>query len=188
MVVLYHFERNCHKRELFLFKPVIITAMADYNRRNQSGNNRSFGKPRFNRERTEMFSATCANCGKQCEVPFRPTGNKPVLCRECFQNNRGADSQRSFDRPRFNNDDSRGRRAESPNYNAQFEALNAKMDTILELLTPKTVSIAPMESEISEEAIDEIVEEVQEEKKNAKEKKTKKDKILTAKSPKKKSK
>lgn len=31
-----------------------------------------------------MFSATCAGCGKTCEVPFRPTGEKPVYCSACF--------------------------------------------------------------------------------------------------------
>ena len=147
--------------------------MADYRRNNHSGGNRSFGKPRFNREQGEMFKATCANCGKQCEVPFRPTGNKPVLCRECFQNNRGADSRRpergSFDRPQFNREDNQAR----PNYKAQFEALNAKMDRILSLLTPQPAEVSPLESEIGEETIDEIAEEVQEEKKDKKTKKTK---------------
>lgn len=33
---------------------------------------------------TTMHSATCASCGKPCEVPFRPTGDKPVYCRDCF--------------------------------------------------------------------------------------------------------
>jgi CxxC-x17-CxxC domain-containing protein len=155
--------------------------MAYFNKGNQSGNNRNFGKPRFNRERTEMFSATCANCGNQCEVPFRPTGSKPVLCRDCFKNNRGSDTRSSFDRPRINNDENRERHNQSSNYNAQFEALNAKMDKILNLLTPQPV-VVPLESEISEEAIDEIVEEIQEEKKEAKAKKQSKAKTSVAKS------
>ncbi len=33
----------------------------------------------------QMFPATCASCGKQTEVPFKPSGNRPVYCRECFQ-------------------------------------------------------------------------------------------------------
>ncbi len=32
----------------------------------------------------EMFSATCSSCGKTASVPFRPTGNKPVYCSDCF--------------------------------------------------------------------------------------------------------
>jgi CxxC-x17-CxxC domain-containing protein len=32
----------------------------------------------------QMYPATCAQCGKQTEVPFQPRGDKPVLCRDCF--------------------------------------------------------------------------------------------------------
>jgi CxxC-x17-CxxC domain-containing protein len=32
----------------------------------------------------EMFPATCATCNKSTEVPFKPRGDKPVYCRECF--------------------------------------------------------------------------------------------------------
>ena len=35
------------------------------------------------RERT-MHKAICADCHKECQVPFRPTGNRPVYCKECF--------------------------------------------------------------------------------------------------------
>ena len=32
----------------------------------------------------EMFSAVCANCGKEAKVPFRPREDRPVYCSECF--------------------------------------------------------------------------------------------------------
>jgi len=32
-----------------------------------------------------MFSAICSNCGVETEVPFKPTGAKPVYCRTCYQ-------------------------------------------------------------------------------------------------------
>jgi len=35
-------------------------------------------------DKKEMFQATCSECGQSCEVPFRPTGDKPVLCSTCF--------------------------------------------------------------------------------------------------------
>lgn len=44
-------------------------------------------RPGFNRggdERREMFKAICAECGKPCEVPFRPSGDRPVYCKDCF--------------------------------------------------------------------------------------------------------
>ena len=33
----------------------------------------------------QMYPATCASCGQQTEVPFKPSGNRPVYCRDCFQ-------------------------------------------------------------------------------------------------------
>ena len=33
----------------------------------------------------QMFRATCAECGKETEVPFKPTEGRPVYCRDCFQ-------------------------------------------------------------------------------------------------------
>jgi len=30
----------------------------------------------------------CSQCGKETTVPFRPTQGRPVLCRECFQQQR----------------------------------------------------------------------------------------------------
>lgn len=38
----------------------------------------------------EMHSATCASCGKTCQVPFQPTGEKPVYCSDCFESQRSS--------------------------------------------------------------------------------------------------
>ena len=32
----------------------------------------------------EMFTAVCASCGKEARLPFKPTGDRPVYCSECF--------------------------------------------------------------------------------------------------------
>jgi CxxC-x17-CxxC domain-containing protein len=32
-----------------------------------------------------LHPAVCSECGKETQVPFRPTSGKPVYCRECFQ-------------------------------------------------------------------------------------------------------
>lgn len=32
----------------------------------------------------EMYDAVCATCGRPCKVPFKPTGDRPVYCGECF--------------------------------------------------------------------------------------------------------
>ena len=38
----------------------------------------------YSRGPREMFTATCSNCGKEAQVPFRPTSGKPVYCSDCF--------------------------------------------------------------------------------------------------------
>jgi len=50
------------------------------------GGGGSFGGAR------EMFSATCASCGKEARVPFQPRGDKPVYCSDCFRSQSGSSS------------------------------------------------------------------------------------------------
>jgi CxxC-x17-CxxC domain-containing protein len=33
----------------------------------------------------EMHKVTCSECKKETEVPFKPTGDRPVYCRDCYQ-------------------------------------------------------------------------------------------------------
>jgi CxxC-x17-CxxC domain-containing protein len=33
----------------------------------------------------EMYEAVCDSCGATAKVPFQPSGDKPVYCRDCFQ-------------------------------------------------------------------------------------------------------
>jgi CxxC-x17-CxxC domain-containing protein len=40
----------------------------------------------------EMFSATCASCGKEARVPFEPRGDKPVYCSDCFRSQQDSGS------------------------------------------------------------------------------------------------
>lgn len=62
--------------------------------RRDSGNRRfGGGRPggfrnnnNFDRGPREMHKAVCADCKKECEVPFKPTEGKPVYCRDCFRN------------------------------------------------------------------------------------------------------
>ena len=37
----------------------------------------------------EMFSVTCASCGKDAQVPFQPRGDRPVYCSDCFRTQQG---------------------------------------------------------------------------------------------------
>ena len=51
-----------------------------------------YGGGGYERDRgpREMFTATCSNCGREAQVPFRPTSGKPVYCSDCFRSIRGA--------------------------------------------------------------------------------------------------
>lgn len=37
------------------------------------------------KRKIEFHPATCASCGKETTVPFKPVEGRPVYCRECFQ-------------------------------------------------------------------------------------------------------
>ena len=41
----------------------------------------------------EMFEIECAECGAEATVPFRPRGDRPVYCSDCFSRNRNTMSQ-----------------------------------------------------------------------------------------------
>jgi CxxC-x17-CxxC domain-containing protein len=71
--------------------------MREFNRRPREGGFNSSreggfrprgGGFRGNSGPKEMHKATCAECGQECEVPFKPTEGRPVFCKECFRNKR----------------------------------------------------------------------------------------------------
>ncbi len=51
-------------------------------RKGGAGGGGSMGSEGGNRA---MFPTVCSECGKETQVPFRPTAGKPVYCRDCFQ-------------------------------------------------------------------------------------------------------
>lgn len=53
-------------------------------RKDQTKNRRGGGSG-FGRSNRKMYTTTCSQCGKQTQVPFQPTGEKPVYCQDCFQ-------------------------------------------------------------------------------------------------------
>jgi CxxC-x17-CxxC domain-containing protein len=38
----------------------------------------------FDRRPRDMYKAICSDCNKECEVPFKPSGDRPIYCKECF--------------------------------------------------------------------------------------------------------
>jgi CxxC-x17-CxxC domain-containing protein len=83
----------------------------------------------------QMFDATCSNCGKACQVPFRPTNGKPVYCSDCFEKMGSRSDRSSSDRPRFD-DRPHGPQGQG---GPDLSAINAKLDKILSILEPKVV-------------------------------------------------
>ncbi len=55
-----------------------------------------------NNNRRPMYSAVCADCGKNCEVPFRPSADRPIYCKTCFvtRKKQGTFTQRPSTAPR----------------------------------------------------------------------------------------
>ncbi|MBU1113231.1 MAG: hypothetical protein KKH93_05100 [Candidatus Omnitrophica bacterium] len=53
----------------------------------------SQGRPDRDFKERSFTQAVCADCKRECEVPFRPSGDRPIYCRECFSK-RNQDSSR----------------------------------------------------------------------------------------------
>ena len=53
-------------------------------RNNRDSRNNNRGGYRSDRPQKELFDVVCSECGVDTKVPFRPTGHKPVYCRDCF--------------------------------------------------------------------------------------------------------
>lgn len=94
--------------------------------RKDFGGGRGFDRPR------EMTKVTCSNCGKETEVPFKPTGDRPVYCRECFA---------KMGPRKFGRNDKNDSRPQGPSNNNQLNEINAKLDRLIELLSPKSEPI-----------------------------------------------
>ncbi len=48
----------------------------------ERGGSGSYGGQRAPRE---MFTAICASCGREAQVPFQPRDDRPVYCSDCYQ-------------------------------------------------------------------------------------------------------
>jgi CxxC-x17-CxxC domain-containing protein len=184
----------------------------DFKRRDSGGKRGFSSRDRGDRERPEMHEAICSDCGKRCEVPFKPTGDKPIYCSQCFTNHGGAsrsdsrperggrDRSRS-DRPMYDATcDTCGKRFELPfrptgekpvycndcfdkeggssstsrsvsvstnQYKEQFEAINIKLDKILRIISP-SASVKEEKKEVIVEKKEIVVEKKKEPVKKAK--------------------
>jgi CxxC-x17-CxxC domain-containing protein len=141
--------------------------------RRDSGNRRDFGGDR-DRGPKEMFKTICDECGKSCEVPFRPSGDKPVYCSDCFnlKNDRdgGRPERRDFDRnerPERGESRSAAPSADNGKILEKLNELNTKFEKLLNVLEALTVDEDEDDSdeEVSEVEETPVVEEPKKEKK-----------------------
>jgi len=102
--------------------------MRDFNRNNRSGGGRGRGGDfrgrGSGRGDREMHDAVCDECGKDCKVPFRPSGDKPIYCSNCFEGKEGGSSRRPSRRDSGGSD---------KQVLEQLTLLNTKLDRILGL-------------------------------------------------------
>jgi CxxC-x17-CxxC domain-containing protein len=108
-------------------------------RRGGGGYNDRRGGGGFNRGGggSSMHKAVCSDCGNDCEVPFRPTGSKPVFCSSCFEKQGGGSRDRGGDRdrrPRFDNKSSDN----SKDILKGIKTLNYKLDELIKALAGET--------------------------------------------------
>ena len=115
-------------------------------------------------ERT-MYSTTCDSCKNACEVPFKPSGNKEVLCNDCFKpesQNRGSgssfgsrDGGNRGGNSSFGSGDRDFKKREERTHNtdtwkptgentgelkAKIEKLEQKIDELIKFLAPTSVT------------------------------------------------
>ena len=151
------------------------------------------GRPSFKRSGDresgpkEMFPATCSSCHKACEIPFRPSGDRPVYCRDCFGSQEG-----SAPESRGRRDDPGGesrfpRNEYSPSNVApkapmedkridglkrQLDDVSAKVDQILNILNLKNaetvISGKSLKKKIDVEGVQDAVQSIIEDMKTAK--------------------
>lgn len=56
-------------------------------RKQQRNGNRGGGRGNNNNRgggKRELFKTICSECGVETMVPFKPSGDRPVYCRDCF--------------------------------------------------------------------------------------------------------
>lgn len=153
--------------------------MGDYNRNDRGGDRggrgfsgrnsggRSFGGGGRDFGRPAMHRATCAECGNNCEVPFMPSGDRPVYCSNCFESRRNQDGDsrgpagRNFSRPNYEEkrqysgggDRGNTRGNDNTELTEQLKSLNFKLDKILRILEPKIIQPSVPNKEITEKSV-----------------------------------
>lgn len=101
----------------------------------------------FNSGDKPLFKTTCDKCGDACEVPFRPTGERPVYCRPCFGKNDAPERGDRFERKS-------APETRTVDYSVdEFKKLNAKLDAILNALNHAAPAKAAKEEIVAKKEV-----------------------------------
>lgn len=134
---------------------------------NRSGGNRSGGRSggfsgngnrgggfgnrgRDSGRRAEMHDVICDKCKRECQVPFKPTGDKPVFCSDCFR--KDGDSRNSFENRRESSVGTNGN-------SEQFARIEAKLDKIIKVLQELEMDVDDEDSDEDSDEVDDSDEE-----------------------------
>lgn len=137
------------------------------------GGNRDFkkrdfgGRPSFGGGRSphgngpaRMFTAVCAECHKECEVPFRPDGRKPVYCSDCFGSRREAGptdyGRREFSQAPSPRPQQQGSDGANFELKSQIDRLSSKLDKVIELMQ-KISPVTPAPAPVTEKKVEKTV-------------------------------
>lgn len=176
------------------------------------GGNRGGGRPSFggnrgggDRREVQMHQAICDKCHKSCEVPFRPSSDKPIYCNDCFGDKRGNEApRRDFKNRDSNRDFGNKQNFSKPSFEKssgddikkQLADINAKLDRLVSMFekaeNPKASStvvssVKPVAKKVEKKVVSKAAEkkEVKEKKPVAKkvsvEKKSKDKKVVSKK-------
>lgn len=136
----------------------------------------NFGKKKDNDKKfssgdRKMYKAVCSNCGNKCELPFKPSNDKPVYCSDCYKDKRNSNTRSKTmyqaicsncgdrcevpfnptgDKPVFCSNcygkGGHGSHKGAQHSSGQFDVLNSKLDKILEMLSPAS-TVEPVSKE-----------------------------------------
>jgi len=128
-------------------------------------NKRGFGGGKFggNRE-VVMHDAVCDECKQNCQIPFLPSNDKPVYCKDCFSKRNGGNSRPGFgngprrdfgDRPRRDQNFSANRGGDNrgnDEVKKLLESMNTKLDSLVRILENKKEIISEKKDIVATES------------------------------------
>lgn len=72
-------EQEFFQSKGYTNEPKRCTSCRNARKSERNNGNSSYGS------RSQMYPAVCSDCGKNTEVPFQPSGNRPVYCSDCYR-------------------------------------------------------------------------------------------------------